>query len=76
MTHQPCILLELIIASRPQSALYRVVATTLPGLLQDFRPNLVIYDAGIDPHVDDALGRLALTDDGLRRRDLLVSCWF
>eukprot|EP00891_Asterochloris_glomerata_P008314 jgi/Astpho2/8314/e_gw1.00122.186.1_t len=50
----------------------RMVATTLPGLLQDFRPNLVIYDAGIDPHMDDALGRLALTDDGLRRRDLLV----
>ena len=47
----------------------------LPGLLQYFRPNLVIYNAGIDPHVDDALGRLALTDDGLRRRDLLVSCW-
>ena len=46
----------------------------MPGLLQDFRPNLVIYDAGVDPHVDDALGRLALTDDGLRRRDLLVSC--
>lgn len=29
--------------------------------------------AGVDPHADDALGRLALTDDGLRRRELLVS---
>lgn len=33
----------------------------------------VLYDAGVDPHEDDALGRLSLTDDGLRRRELLVS---
>lgn len=32
----------------------------------------VLYDAGVDPHQDDALGRLSLTDEGLRRRELLV----
>lgn len=54
----------------------RVVADVLTGVLQDFRPTLVLYDAGVDPHVDDALGRLALSDDGLRRRELLVGhCW-
>lgn len=45
----------------------------LPGLLDRFRPDLVLYDAGIDPHKGDALGRLALTDEGLHRRELLVS---
>lgn len=48
------------------------MADTLPGLLTDFRPDLVLYDAGIDPHEGDALGRLALTDEGLHRRELLV----
>ncbi|PRW61526.1 histone deacetylase [Chlorella sorokiniana] len=50
----------------------RVVAEVLTGVLQDFRPDLVLFDAGVDPHVEDALGLLALSDDGLRRRELLV----
>ncbi|KMO42625.1 histone deacetylase [Methylobacterium variabile] len=41
----------------------------VPRLLDGFRPDLVFYNAGVDPHRDDRLGRLALTDDGLRRRD-------
>lgn len=44
----------------------------LPAILDDFRPQLVFYDAGVDPHVDDLLGKLALTDDGLSRRDTYV----
>ncbi len=36
------------------------------------RPEFVIYLAGADPFVDDRLGRLALTKDGLRQRDALV----
>ena len=36
-----------------------------------FRPDLVFYNAGVDPHADDRLGRLALTDAGLRARDAL-----
>jgi acetoin utilization deacetylase AcuC-like enzyme len=35
-------------------------------------PSLVLYDAGADVHADDSLGRLALTDDGMRRREMLV----
>ncbi|MDB5592121.1 histone deacetylase [Enterovirga sp.] len=48
------------------------VARHLPGLLDGFRPDLVFYNAGVDPHRDDQLGRLALSDDGLRRRDAYV----
>ncbi len=49
-----------------------VLASTLPPLLDELRPDLVFYDAGVDPHVDDRLGKLALTDVGLAQRDLLV----
>jgi acetoin utilization deacetylase AcuC-like enzyme len=44
----------------------------LPDLLSQIKPDLVLYDAGVDPHVGDALGKLALTDLGLYRRDLQV----
>ncbi|XP_011480650.2 uncharacterized protein SYNPCC7002_A1628 isoform X1 [Oryzias latipes] len=48
------------------------VEAYLPWLLQTFRPDLVLYDAGVDPHWEDELGRLHLTDQGLYRRDLFV----
>lgn len=44
----------------------------LPDALDRFAPDLVLYQAGVDPHVDDKLGRLALTDEGLARRDRYV----
>ena len=37
-----------------------------------FRPDLVLYQAGVDPHESDRLGRLALTDAGLIARDTYV----
>lgn len=46
---------------------------TLPALLDDFRPDLILYQAGVDPFVGDRLGRLALTQNGLDRRDRLVA---
>ncbi len=36
------------------------------------RPDLVFFNAGVDPHVDDKLGRLALTGEGLERRERYV----
>jgi acetoin utilization deacetylase AcuC-like enzyme len=44
----------------------------IPAALDRFGPDIVFYNAGVDPHVDDRLGRLALTDEGLRTRDRLV----
>ena len=32
----------------------------------------MLYDAGVDIHVDDALGRLSVSDEGLARREMLV----
>lgn len=40
--------------------------------LDRFRPDAVFYQAGVDPYEDDRLGRLALTFDGLLRRDFMV----
>lgn len=37
--------------------------------------DLVIYLAGADPYFDDRFGRLALTKNGLARRDRLVFSW-
>jgi acetoin utilization deacetylase AcuC-like enzyme len=36
----------------------------LPDVLAGFQPQLVLYDAGVDIHVDDELGRLAVSDAG------------
>ncbi len=49
-----------------------VVERELPPLLDGFAPDLVLYQAGVDPHGQDKLGRLALTDEGLERRDRYV----
>ena len=38
-------------------------------------PDIIFYNAGVDVHRDDRLGRLALTDAGVRARDALVMDW-
>ncbi len=48
------------------------LAAVLPEVLAAAQPDLVVYLAGADPHESDRLGRLALTFDGLARRDSLV----
>lgn len=42
-------------------------------MLTCFRPDLVLYDAGVDTHMHDSLGKLNLTDRGLQRRELQVT---
>jgi acetoin utilization deacetylase AcuC-like enzyme len=48
------------------------VAEALGSVLPSFRPDLVLYDAGVDVHKDDELGKLSLSDEGIFRRDSLV----
>lgn len=48
------------------------LARHLPEVIDGFAPDLVLYQAGVDPHADDRLGRLALTDVGLEMRDRYV----
>jgi len=49
-----------------------VLYERLPDLLSRIRPDLVLYDAGVDVHGEDRLGKFALTDEGLAQRDRYV----
>ena len=44
----------------------------LAALLAGFEPDIVFYLAGVDPARGDRYGRLALSDEGVRRRDACV----
>jgi len=44
----------------------------LSSALRQFQPELLCYIAGADPYEEDQLGGLALTIDGLKKRDELV----
>lgn len=44
----------------------------LPRVLADCTPDLVLYQAGVDCHKSDELGRLCVSDAGLAERDRFV----
>ncbi|MEA5533408.1 histone deacetylase [Crocosphaera sp. XPORK-15E] len=50
----------------------QILSQYLPDLLSQFKPDLVLYDAGVDTHVNDRLGKLSLTDTGIYRREMQV----
>ncbi len=49
------------------------LARTLTPLLESFAPDLVLYQAGVDPLAGDRLGRLGLSYEGLVERDRWIS---
>lgn len=54
------------------SAYIAALGDALAILDRRVEPELVFYNAGVDPHHADRLGRMALTDEGLRERDRKV----
>lgn len=50
----------------------QTIGDHLPDLLDQWRPDLVLYNAGVDPHREDRLGKLCLSKEGLLNRDRLV----
>ena len=50
----------------------QILASHLSNLLTEVKPDLVLFDAGVDTHVSDRLGKLALTDFGIYRRERMV----
>ena len=58
-------------------AYVNAVKAALEPTLRSFRPCLVLYDAGVDVHEDDSLGRLNVSDEWLleRERAVLGACW-
>ena len=53
-----------------------ILDTTLARLGDFPTPDLVFYNAGVDPHADDRLGRLSLSDAGIVERDRRVISYF
>jgi acetoin utilization deacetylase AcuC-like enzyme len=43
------------------------------GRVADVRADMIFYNAGVDPHEVDKLGRLSLSNYGLRARDAAVA---
>jgi len=55
------------------AAYLEALERTLVPLLDRFAPDLLLYQAGVDPFAGDRLGRLALTQEGLDARDRFVA---
>lgn len=53
-------------------AYLHLLQTRLPELIESVKPELILYDAGVDVYHGDRLGRLDLTLDGIYRRDHFV----
>ena len=51
---------------------FEQVRTTLTTAINSFKPDFIIYDAGVDIHQDDDLGLLNITTDGIYQRDKFV----
>lgn len=51
------------------AAYLKTITDVIPRVLSRFCPDLVIYDAGVDVHVDDRLGHFSLTNAGILARD-------
>ena len=44
----------------------------IPKIVSDFKPAFLMYVAGADPYKDDQIGALAITKEGLKKRDEFI----
>ncbi len=54
------------------AAYLETLDAALDRVLPITSPDLVFFNAGVDVHAEDRLGRLSLSDEGLRARDTMV----
>lgn len=52
-----------------------VLDEALTTVARMYAPDAVIYDAGVDVHINDDLGLLNISTDGIYRRDRMVLNW-
>lgn len=65
--------LDLPLADGLDDAAYlAAIGDLVPDLLDQVQPQLVLYNAGVDPHRHDRLGKLCLSSEGLLNRERLV----
>ncbi len=50
----------------------QILSGHLQDLLSQIKPDLILYDAGVDIHANDHFGKLSVTDTGIYRREMLV----
>jgi acetoin utilization deacetylase AcuC-like enzyme len=55
------------------AAYLAALAETLVPMIDEIAPNMILYQAGVDPFAGDRLGRLALTAEGLVARDRFIA---
>jgi len=46
--------------------------TTLPNVIDIFKPSIIIYNAGSDIYEEDPLGKLSVSENGIIARDEFV----
>jgi acetoin utilization deacetylase AcuC-like enzyme len=63
---------EFALPDRTPDATYLSALEIALARVRDFQPGMILYNAGVDPLVDDRLGRLSLSLEGLAARDRLV----
>lgn len=57
------------------NAYLKLLKNTLPRIAQDFQPDFVFYQSGVDILASDKLGRLDISREGCRQRDAWVLNW-
>ena len=50
----------------------QIIKQTLKSIKDHIKPDIVLYDAGVDIYLDDKLGNLKISLDGIRKRDYIV----
>ena len=45
---------------------------SIQNIQHQIKPDIVLYDAGVDIFLDDKLGNLKISLDGIRKRDYIV----
>ncbi|WP_062203446.1 histone deacetylase [Aureimonas sp. AU12] len=69
--------LDVPLPDRTVDAAYlAILPPLLERALREAKPDIVFYNAGVDPHADDRLGRLSMSDAGLAERDRRVIGFF
>ncbi len=72
--HKPPSDLDIALArGRADAAYLAALDDLLEGVFAGTRPDLVFYNGGVDPHEEDRLGLLCLSDAGLAERDRRVA---
>jgi acetoin utilization deacetylase AcuC-like enzyme len=71
--YKPPSSIDVPLADGTEDAEYlKALEHALEAAFAHFQPQLIAYVAGADPYIEDKLGGLALTIDGLKERDRMV----